>query len=466
MNSKKDELKKFYVFMSLCLITISFILASLFTYNKIFVIGVDEFAISFLVRFVIFFILLLSCIILLKMHPVISQFLKRVFTVYEKNEPDFSSIVCGTLVFFFSFHMAIKMPVDYGFHTAIASSLDFRDLKDIILAYSTPLWHIFVRIFNLVFFMPAEYSAALTSSLYILLTYRASLGVIMENAQTTFAKKYAPLFSAMLMFVQPIYLPWFNQHQIYGQGSPNVMHNPTNIAAKPFAIICAYLIIKLLLKIRKNEKIEVAEYVRLSLFLLISVVAKPSAIQVILPTFVIFLLVSLIKSKGKNISICIKMAISCIPSFLWMLFTFYLNFISDAAETSSGITFSFFDVWSAFSNCIPLSILLVTLFPIVEIVVYKKSELDLNKLGIILGIVAVIVGIMEYAFIMETGDRKYHGNFSWGYNIALGILWTFSTSHLLENSDKKDKGYTWGIVCSLFIVHFMCGAYYYCFGTV
>ena len=94
MNSKKDELKKFYVFMSLCLITISFILASLFTYNKIFVIGVDEFAISFLVRFVIFFILLLSCIILLKMHPVISQFLKRVFTVYEKNEPDFSSIVC------------------------------------------------------------------------------------------------------------------------------------------------------------------------------------------------------------------------------------------------------------------------------------------------------------------------------------------------------------------------------------
>ena len=144
-----------------------------------------------------------------------------------------------------------------------------------------------------------------------------------------------------------------------------------------------------------------------------------------------------------------------------MLFTFYLNFISDVSGSSDGIALSFFDVWREFSNCILLSILLVTLFPLVEIAVYRKGDLNTNKLGVILGVVAVIIGIMEYAFIMETGDRQYHGNFSWGYNIALGILWTFTTSHLLDNSDKKDKGTTWGVVCSLFIVHFICGMYYY-----
>lgn len=461
MNIKHFGFKKFYILAPLCSLIFSFVFSSLFTYNKLFIIGKDIFTLSFFIKFVIFFISALGVAILFKKYSSVFQFSKRIFTIYEKGDANFSSLVCGIVVFFFTFHLALQGPVDYGFHIELACTFDFRDIKDIFLKYSTPLWHIFVRIFNLTLGMPPIYSAALTSSLFVILTYHATLGIIRENTQTLFAKKYAPLFSAMLMFVQPIYLPWFNEHQIYGQGSPNIMHNPTNIAAKPFAIICIYLIAKILIKIRNNEKIDAAEHVRLAIFLFISVLAKPSAIQVILPTFAIFLLILLIKSKGKSLPVCFKLAMCCIPAFLWMIFSFYLNFISDSAANSGGIAFSFFDVWIHFSKCIPLSIVLVALFPIVEILIYRKCDSDLNKLGVILGIVTVVVGIAEYAFIMETGDRQYHGNFSWGYNIALGILWTFTTSHLLDNSDKKDKGTTWGVVCSLFIVHFICGMYYY-----
>lgn len=462
MNIKNFEAKKYYLSATLFSIILSFVFSSLFAYNKIFVIGTDAVTAPFCIWFSVILILSLGVFILFKKRPRVLQISKQIFTVYEKGNANFSALVCGTVVFFLAFHLAMQTPVDYGFHIELASSFDFRDIKGIILKYSNPLWHVFVRIFNLVLGMPPIYSAALTTSLLTVLTYHATHCIIRETANTPFAEKYAPLFSAMLMFVQPIYLPWFNDHQIYGQGSPNIMHNPTNIAAKPFAIICAYLIVKLLLKIQKNEKIEATEYVRLSLFMLISIVAKPSAIQVILPAFAIFLLITLIKSRGATIIICIKSAVACIPSFLWMLFTFYLNFISDVAENPGGIALSFFDVWKAFSDCIPLSILLVTLFPIAEIIAfYKKSEFNLNKLGVLFAVATVIIGIMEYAFIMETGDRQYHGNFSWGYNIALGLLWTFATSHLLENADKKDKGAAWGIVCTLFITHFIFGAYYY-----
>ena len=462
MNIKNFKLKKYYFLTTAFSTILSFIFASLFSYNKLHSIKTDSFTVGFFIRFAVIFLFSIGLAILLKKRPAAMRFSKQVFTVYEKKNVDFSSLVCGTVVFFLAFYLALQAPVDYGFHIEIACSFDFRDVKGIFLQYSTPLWHVFVRIFNLILSIPPLYSAALTSALLFVLTYHATLCIIREAAQAPFAKKYAPHFSAMLMFVQPIYLPWFNDHQIYGQGSPNIMHNPTNIAAKPFAIICAYLIVKLLMKIFRNEKIEAAEYVRLSLFMFISVIAKPSAIQVVLPALAIFLLISLISSKGKTIFICLKTAAACVPAFLWMLFTFYLSFISDVAQTPGGIAFSFFDVWKEFSDCIPLSILLVTLFPLVEIaVLYRKNDLTLNKLGIAFGVVTVIIGIMEYAFIMETGDRKLHGNFSWGYNIALGLLWTFTTSHMLENSDKKDKGVAWGIVCTAFIVHFIYGVYYY-----
>lgn len=455
------QLQRLSLPATLASLVLSFVFSSLLTYNKVFDIETEKLSIPFVLVFAGLFIAFMGCILLFKRYSAIPRYLKSIFTVFEKSPPSLSSLVLGAVVFFLTFHLTLTMPVDYGFHTGLASSIDFSDLKGIFVKYSTPLWHIFTRAFSLIFNMPAEYAAALTSSLLVLLTYRITLGIIRENTHNEFAKKYAPYFSAMLMFVQPIYLPWFNEHQIYGQGSPNIIHNPTNITAKPFAIISAYLIVKLLQKLKNGEKIQGTEYIKLSLFMFISVLAKPSAIQVIMPAVAIILLIELIKSKGKIISTFIKTAAACIPAFAWMLFSFYLNFISDPSGSSGGLTLSFFKVWRAFSDCIPLSILLVTLFPLAEIAVYRKSKTDLNKLGILFSIVTLIIGIAEYGFIMETGYRQYHGNFSWGYNIALGLFWTFATSHLLEKAEDKEKGSKWSILCTLFVIHFLCGAYYY-----
>lgn len=461
MKKLKNETAKFYSIATLCSAILSFILSSLSSYNKIFKIGEEPLKISFVIKFVAFFFIILSVQIVLKRYSHLHFFVKQIFTVFSKTNATLSSLLCGILVFFFSYYFALQMPVDYGFHANLANSLNFMDFKGTVLTYSTPLWHVLVKIINLVLHMPIDHSAALASSLFILLTYRVTFGIIAENAKNPFAKRYAAAFSAMLMFVQPIYLPWFNQHQIYGQGSPNIMHNPTNIATKPFAIICAYLIVQMLLKARNHEKIDITEYIKLSFFAFVSVIAKPSTIQVILPALAVFLVLMLFLSVKQHFSFCIKICLSWLPALCYMMFSFFLNFVSDSVGVEGGISLSFFDVWKAFSNCIPLSILLVMLFPIVEIINCRKNELDANKLGMLFGFVCVAIGIIEYAFIMETGERKYHGNFSWGYNIALGVIWTFAVSHLLTNSDKKYKKIAWNISCSLFFIYFIYGVYYY-----
>lgn len=45
----------------------------------------------------------------------------------------------------------------------------------------------------------------------------------------------------VLMFVQPIYIPWFNSLLFLGQGTPNIWDNPTNAATYPFTLLSAYI---------------------------------------------------------------------------------------------------------------------------------------------------------------------------------------------------------------------------------
>lgn len=109
--------------------------------------------------------------------------------------------------------------------------------------------------------------------------------------------------AALLMFMQPLYIKQFNPQHIIGQGSPFMLHNPTNLAVQPFALICTFLFLRILKKqlYSENPKL-LKDFLRLSLFSFLSTMAKPAFLQVFIPAIFIFLLVRLIRYKFKGTS--------------------------------------------------------------------------------------------------------------------------------------------------------------------
>ena len=90
---------------------------------------------------------------------------------------------------------------------------------------------------------------------------------------------------------------------------------------------------------------------------------------------------------------------------------------------SGGLTVSFLTVWSHYSNCIPLSILKTTLFPLVVLIISRNKESNsVLKNMFIYAWTVYLVSAAEYAFLAETGERMMHGNLSWGMYVAIGLL--------------------------------------------
>ena len=271
--------------------------------------------------------------------------------------------------------------------------------------------------------------------------------------------------AALLMFMQPLYIKQFNPQHIIGQGSPFMLHNPTNLAVQPFALICTFLFLRILKKqlYSENPKL-LKDFLRLSLFSFLSTMAKPAFLQVFIPAIFIFLLVRLIRYKFKDISFCLKLVVVFLPSLLNMVRVMLGEFFLPASEDSGGIAFGFFEVWSAHSPFIPVSIMLAAGFCLLYIIL-KNIHIN-HKLDIGIILLCWLVGILEFGFIMETGYRKYYGNFSWGYCTSLSIMYVFVTSELLSNvfSKKfsiKNFGIPEVLTFIIFSVQFIQGSIYF-----
>lgn len=442
---------------------LAYIMVSLLINNKVIYGNINIRNMPFLIIVVLLSVVFFSGKKLIQKKECIMKTSRSILQVFEPQKVDLWYIFCGTLVFSFTFWYTSKLPLDYPAHLVLAESFDFANLIESIKYNSYPLWHVICVLFEKIFYIPGKYAASLTSSLLVYFTYYISRQIMLTSVKSDEGYKIASVFSAMLMFVQPIFIPWFNETQQTGQGSPNIINNPTNLAAKPFAIICIWLFINICSK-HKEGKDNIIDYIQLALFCFISVLAKPSFAQVCIPAVGLYLIYLFFRTKGKDLAFCLKNAIVWIPAVSWMGLTFYLNFISATTSKGNGVALSFFNVWKVYSPCIPLSVLLVTLFPICVLFFSKYIENGEQKLGLIMGTMMVVVGIMEYGLLMETGDRMLHGNFSWGYNIGLGVMWTFATSILVSKIEdhKIEEDKKWRLGCVLFLIHFVFGIYYYC----
>ncbi len=348
------------------------------------------------------------------------------------------------------------------------------------------LWHIVVLFFNKILLLPIETSAALSSSIFLTASYFITVFMISrwcDYSKISMKPSSCGFISFGMTILQPIWVSFLDagSSRTAGTFSINPLYNPTQMAARPFALLSFMLVLDFLMIIESGSKEDVDAghtiffrtdrmhiLVILSVTLLMSSIAKPVFAEMFIPSVGIIMLIGWFAkmplkngTAGKFFKNSLLPAFcSAIPCILSLLIQFLIYFIFGGSYESNGgfIITGFLEVWSFFSENIPLAVLFIMSFPILILVTDCKNFLK-HSYGQ-LGLVCFTVGFLECALMGEGGDKLYHGDFIWPMSFGMLILWISALLHFLNMDKTASSGFTRFIVTVgwiLFIIHVFFG---------
>jgi hypothetical protein len=354
--------------------------------------------------------------------------------------------------------------IDYGPHEEIALSLTPGDPVGMFKAHPEPLWHLMTYMVVKALHCRVQIAAGLVSGLLIALTYIAAYFIIRKEVPGLESYEAAALDLA-LHLAGAIYVPFFNKEPYLGQGTPNIWHNPTTIAVRPIALLIFVLVGSMIIKAQKENfenGISVGRGILTGFLLVLSCLAKPSFVQVFYPAIFTLMVIWLILYKGRNLKTAVQLFLVCLPSLVVMIMQFVISFYSGNGN-SGGITIAPFVVAGARTRSIPISMLLLLAFPLLMLILslIKKSV----SWEDILGWLMLLWGLVWRLLLAEKGERIYHGNFSWGYMLAVYLVWFTAVRNYLKfyfseqmTGNKRGVGFVLSTV--VLVLHFLSGIYY------
>lgn len=334
---------------------------------------------------------------------------------------------------------------------------------------SYPLWHYTVALFYNGFNLSLDNATIAACSFYGIL-FAAIIWIFMYlRLSKAYSLWVIDIMPFLLCIVQPLYLKIILPFMDIGRSSTNPHHNPTQNAMRPMALAATIFTIALWTTSKeeffeiKGKKInkKLCYRILLAVLVLLSVLAKPSFAQIYYFAFVLVLGIRFIKSKGKALKECIYDGLCLVPSCIPFLSTYFTYFGNSASEQSEPLGISFLEVWSIYTDSVPLSILAALAFCIVAAIFLGRHIWQYK--AVIFSWLMTAIGILEYMFILESGDRYYHGNFSWGYQIGCSLLWIFSVQAFLQElylrkHENKKGVLAWEIVAGILVLwHLLSG---------
>jgi uncharacterized membrane protein len=296
-------------------------------------------------------------------------------------------------------------------------------------------------------------------TILVLLIYMLTLKLISNGSKTKYSSLL--LVSALaLLFVTPIYLPFFNNNLYLGQWSPNIWHSPTIFMVKPFVLLIFFIISISI--VDKNLEINNFRKVLLSFLLLISSIAKPSFVFSFIPAFVLYHILYHIRSYRYYI-ISLLIILPCVLFLMWQYLNTYNVEISQTNDLQDKIIFTFFGVTKLYTPNVFISLLLAICFPLSVVVIDFRNVL-LNRI-LVLCWINTLIAYLQASFLAEK-FKFDQAAFTFGYSIALFPLFIFSFIHFLNFSGNKSKNINnfllkFIFVISIFCAHLVSGIYYY-----
>ena len=327
------------------------------------------------------------------------------------------------------------------------------------------LWHAVVLFFKTVLKLPIEVSAAASSCIFYLASYFVTVFMTEKwgsHKGLSFSASFTGFFSFALTMIQPIWLSYLDAgaSRSVGVFSFNPLYSPTHMAARPFALLCFMLMIDLMELARERESFffglgRIKTLAVLSILLFISAAAKPVFAEMFIPAVGIMMLtecvVSFVRNKecGRKYlkEFLLPAFCAAVPTIVFILAMFFLfiNMGGSYTDTEGVVITPFLQVWSIYSENIPLSMLFMMSFPIYILIIDSKNFLrsGIGKFGT----VSFIIGFLEAAFLGEGGDKLGHGNFIWPMMFGILLLWASAMLHFLTMEKKADSKFKRFLIC-------------------
>lgn len=328
-----------------------------------------------------------------------------------------------------------------------------------------PLFHVLLIGFHLIF-GSWELSAAILLVFLIGLIFNIQILYISKELRLSFFSIDSIIFSFVLLIVSSIYIPplnnWLSPQyfsvMFSGSGTPNILHNPTYYLVKVFVLPLFYFALKLL---KNPSELNKRKIMFFTLFLSLSILAKPNFALSFIPVFAFLYTCGSIKEQNSIYQILKNLFLMFLLPVVILFLQFFVSYM--AGPRDSNVSICFFCVWSHWSKIPLLSIFLGIGFPLYIYLLHLKRNLnDINyKFAWLNFLFALGVAIFFY----ETDYRLLAGNFFWGYNLSLFLLFYVSIldfgKYLKESYKNRNLEIRLYGAIILLVLHIAGGIYHF-----
>lgn len=343
------------------------------------------------------------------------------------------------------------------------------------------MWHMCVLALNLLLHVPLEASAAYVSCFFQVFTYFIIYWMIRKYTKaqgSMMGSSGAAAIAAGLSIVQALYFEWLDAGgRFLGTFSINPIHNPTQMAVRPFILLSFALVIDIwgvqrdkgykgiFFQVENGLK---RYYLYLAVVLLLSSMAKPVFAAMFIPAVGLLMLwewfCSILRKDGSAAAYfkkCLLMLLCAAPTVLYILLQFLSYYIwGETYASSSFILTKWMEVWNMFSENVILSIALGMAFPLFMILIDGRFFIkgDMGRLAL----AGYFIGVLEAAVMGEGGGKMGQGDYIWPMTCGMLLLWITALLRLVAlagtQTDTKLKRLLVAFAWFLFCAHVLCGA--------
>lgn len=311
----------------------------------------------------------------------------------------------------------------------------------------------------LTFFTGAKYPMRAVLMLLLAAANTAKYAIVREAFREWTSTKTAKLASFAMLFVYIIPLMYFLKplgiflsadNMYLGYYVPNVWHNSTILCMMPFAIACYLLSVKQFKQYtdRRNKYI--------SLFLVLSVLVKPSFFFVYVIAYPIIMLsqYGLSKTFSKSLLPLLAGGICLVYEYV----TIYYSGVNDGSSVVIDIAQLFtLDFWQSRILYLVVSLSLPLLF----LCLYGRTIVRDPEFWFVLIMLVCGLGIMWCC--RETGPRATHGNFGWQTIAAMWFVYFYMLKTVTNGEVSplpRRGGYSQRAMLIIFGLHVIMGFVY------
>ncbi len=362
--------------------------------------------------------------------------------------------IFALMVSIFAYIMfVIKWNSDLPAHAHIAQQM----LEEHRLFSTNFLMYFLINL--LTFFTGAKYPMRAVLVLLLAAANTAKYTIVREAFREWTSSKTAKLASFSMLFVYIIPLMYFLKplgiflsadNMYLGYYVPNVWHNSTILCMMPLAIACYLLSVKQFKQYtdRRNKYI--------SLFLVLSVLVKPSFFFVYVIAYPIIMLsqYGLSKTFSKSLLPLLAGGICLVYEYV----TIYYSGVNDGSSVVIDIAQLFtLDFWQSHILYLVVSLSLPLLF----LCLYGRTIVRDPEFWFVLIMLVCGLGIMWCC--RETGPRATHGNFGWQTIAAMWFVYFYMLKTVTNGEVSplpRRGGYSQRVILILFGLHVIMGFVY------